>query len=71
MKTLVVGIYMLEIFSDCFGGYFVVTGLVLQAFKLRLEDPLGALSNWNDSDVTPCKWKGVVCNNVSQVVTFM
>jgi hypothetical protein len=47
------------------------TGLALQAFKQRLDDPVGALSNWNDSDTTPCNWKGVVCQNLTNVVVFM
>lgn len=46
-------------------------GKALQVFQRRLDDPLGALSNWNDSDKTPCTWRGVVCDNVTNVVTTM
>ncbi|KAG0618180.1 hypothetical protein M758_4G044200 [Ceratodon purpureus] len=43
-------------------------GIALQDFKQRLDDPVGALSNWNDSDITPCNWKGIVCQNLTNVV---
>jgi len=46
-------------------------GKALEAFQRRLDDPMGALRNWNDSDRTPCKWKGIVCDNVTNVVTIM
>jgi len=46
-------------------------GRALQAFQLRLDDPSRALRNWNASDKTPCQWKGIVCDNVTNVVTIM
>ncbi|KAK8964871.1 putative LRR receptor-like serine/threonine-protein kinase [Platanthera guangdongensis] len=35
----------------------------LTAFRVELEDPLGALSSWDPSDPTaPCSWRGVTCS---------
>jgi Leucine-rich repeat (LRR) protein len=47
-------------------------GRFLQQVKLSLTDPTRSLSSWNDRDDTPCKWRGITCDNddsVSQRVT--
>ncbi|PIN23724.1 Serine/threonine protein kinase [Handroanthus impetiginosus] len=37
-------------------------GIALLSFKQSIkEDPQGSLSNWNDSDETPCSWNGITC----------
>ncbi|KAM7466612.1 hypothetical protein LguiB_014174 [Lonicera macranthoides] len=42
----------------------------LLAFKLNLQDPLGALNSWNDS-VHFCSWQGVSCGRRHRRVTAL
>ncbi|KAF5950211.1 hypothetical protein HYC85_012204 [Camellia sinensis] len=42
--------------------------LFLHQVKLRLSDPNGVLSNWNDHDDTPCNWTSVTCNPLTSSV---
>lgn len=45
-------------------------GAALLAFKKAIwSDPQGAFRNWNSSDATPCRWKGVTCV-ADRVVSF-
>ncbi|KAL3620325.1 hypothetical protein CASFOL_035237 [Castilleja foliolosa] len=37
----------------------------LLSFKQSLQDPLNLLSSWNGTEVNCCKWKGVVCSNIT------
>lgn len=65
-------VYFLFLALHCrFSEAVNAEGTALQAFQLHLDDPLGALRNWNGSDKTPCKWAGVGCDNVTSVVTSM
>lgn len=44
----------------------LVTGLALLRFKERVvDDPFGALANWNDDAgvLNPCSWNGIECSN--------
>lgn len=43
-------------------------GITLLEFKVTLNDTQNYLSNWNDSDETPCDWTGVTCNPVDNTV---
>lgn len=37
-------------------------GILLLSFKYSvLSDPFSVLDNWNYDDLTPCSWKGVIC----------
>ncbi|PWA41161.1 Leucine-rich repeat-containing protein [Artemisia annua] len=41
-----------------------IDGIILLSFKSNiLNDPLHVLDTWSYSDVTPCSWNGVVCEN--------
>ncbi|KAL7219294.1 hypothetical protein ACSBR2_012381 [Camellia fascicularis] len=42
--------------------------LFLHQVKLRLSDPNGVLSNWNDHDDTPCNWTSVTCDPLTSSV---
>ncbi|KAJ7551107.1 hypothetical protein O6H91_07G134300 [Diphasiastrum complanatum] len=41
---------------------------VLIEVKKSLQDPNGFLSNWRETDNTPCGWSGVTCNPSTQLV---
>lgn len=46
-------------------------GLALADFRKNVLDPRGVFRSWNFSDASPCKWRGVVCDNVTnQVITL-
>lgn len=48
---------------------FIITGQVLRDFKKGIfEDPLYTLSDWNQSDVDPCSWNGVLCSGAQDRV---
>eukprot|EP00249_Psilotum_nudum_P001172 c13524_g1_i1 orf=389-2593(-) len=59
-----------------FASSLSVDGIALLAFKEGvLEDPFGALANWDETDDTPCHWNGVSCvtlpdNPVPRVVSL-
>lgn len=42
----------------------------LTALRLSLSDPKNVLQSWtwNATDVTPCSWFHVTCNNETKVV---
>lgn len=43
-------------------------GIALLTFKLSIQqDPDGILSNWSSSDLNPCSWNGITCNDVSVI----
>ncbi|KAG0625730.1 hypothetical protein M758_2G076700 [Ceratodon purpureus] len=45
-------------------------GLALLDFKKQVNDRVGILRSWNISDISPCNWRGIVCNNfTNRVVT--
>ncbi|KAL3620327.1 hypothetical protein CASFOL_035239 [Castilleja foliolosa] len=37
----------------------------LLSFKQSLQDPSNVLASWNGTEVNCCKWKGVVCSNIT------
>ncbi|KAJ7526806.1 hypothetical protein O6H91_16G023800 [Diphasiastrum complanatum] len=41
---------------------------ILIGVKNSLQDPDGFLTNWRESDETPCKWNGVICDPSMQLV---
>ncbi|KAJ8452363.1 hypothetical protein Cgig2_006168 [Carnegiea gigantea] len=43
-------------------------GMTLLEIKGSLNDTKNALSNWIDTDETPCKWTGISCNSQDQRV---
>lgn len=43
-------------------------GITLLEFRSTLNDSKNYLSNWNDSDETPCKWTGISCHPQDQSV---
>ncbi|KAI8018354.1 LRR receptor-like serine/threonine-protein kinase FEI 1 [Camellia lanceoleosa] len=43
-------------------------GIALLEIKSTLNDTNNSLSNWNDSDESPCKWTGVSCNPHDETV---
>lgn len=53
----------------CYHIWFL--GITLLEFKVTLNDTQNYLSNWNDSDETPCDWTGVTCNPVDNTVYAM
>uniref|UniRef100_A0A0C9QPB6 non-specific serine/threonine protein kinase n=1 Tax=Wollemia nobilis TaxID=56998 RepID=A0A0C9QPB6_9CONI len=42
--------------------------LILQQVKSELQDDHGFLSDWNESDPSPCGWRGVECDQGSRLV---
>lgn len=49
----------------------MLAGLALLDFKRNVQDPGRALQSWNETDSTPCKWRGIGCRqNSSQVLTL-
>lgn len=53
---------------------FFYAGLALLKFRERVvNDPLGALSNWNDhkEDINPCFWLGVECSDGKVVALYV
>ncbi|XP_071935098.1 receptor-like protein kinase HSL1 [Coffea arabica] len=46
-------------------------GLILQQLKLVFDDPDNFFSDWNDRDITPCKWRGVTCDSLTHSVTSL
>ncbi|XP_027908648.1 receptor-like protein kinase 5 [Vigna unguiculata] len=43
-------------------------GLFLLEARSRLSDPHNSLSSWHPAASTPCRWRGVTCNNHSAAV---
>lgn len=54
-----------------FSCFYVLSGMALLEFRSTLNDSKNYLSNWNDSDDTPCKWIGITCNPQDQSVLAM
>jgi hypothetical protein len=46
-------------------------GLALADFRKNVLDPRGVFRSWNFSDASPCKWRGVVCDNVTNQVIIL
>ncbi|XP_051138940.1 receptor protein kinase-like protein ZAR1 [Andrographis paniculata] len=45
-------------------------GLSLLAIKAAItNDPTKALISWSDSDITPCKWDGITCDDARRRIT--
>ncbi|CAN0863420.1 Receptor-like protein EIX2 [Linum grandiflorum] len=57
----------------CYEGYPVGCNRLereaLLQFKADLQDPSGRLSSWVNGSTDCCKWRGVVCDNVTGYVT--
>ncbi|KAL8150710.1 hypothetical protein V2J09_020518 [Rumex salicifolius] len=53
--------------SCCFG--LNQDGLALLEIKGAFNDTQNVLSNWRDTDLTPCKWTGISCHPEDQTVT--
>ncbi|KAE9467289.1 hypothetical protein C3L33_00798, partial [Rhododendron williamsianum] len=45
--------------------------ITLLELKTTLNDTKNFLSNWDDSDDTPCKWTGITCNPADSTVFSM
>ncbi|KAG0625375.1 hypothetical protein M758_2G049900 [Ceratodon purpureus] len=43
-------------------------GLALLDFRNKIQDPGRFLRSWNISDASPCKWRGIVCDSVTNQV---
>lgn len=43
-------------------------GFALADFRNHVLDPGRVLRSWNYSDESPCKWRGIVCDNVTSHV---
>nr|GME10655.1 LRR receptor-like serine/threonine-protein kinase FEI 2 [Ipomoea batatas] len=43
-------------------------GVALLELKATLNDTRNVLSNWRDSDATPCTWTGISCHQIEQRV---
>ena len=54
-----------------FVGFVLVLGMALLEIKSVLNDTRNALSNWKDTDNTPCQWTGISCNAEDQSVVSM
>ncbi|KAL2535099.1 Leucine-rich repeat protein kinase family protein [Abeliophyllum distichum] len=56
-----------------FGHYdalHIPDGVSLLALRAAItEDPKQALTTWVDSDSTPCKWAGIICDEIHHKVT--
>ncbi|KAI8543470.1 hypothetical protein RHMOL_Rhmol08G0221000 [Rhododendron molle] len=46
-------------------------GITLLELKTTLNDTKNFLSNWDDSDDTPCNWTGITCNPADSTVFSM
>lgn len=46
----------------------IFAGLALADFRNKVLDPGRVLRSWNLSDESPCKWRGIVCDNVTNQV---
>ncbi|KAG9158897.1 hypothetical protein Leryth_026361 [Lithospermum erythrorhizon] len=46
-------------------------GHLLYQVKLSFDDPDNVLSNWDNSDETPCNWTGVTCASQTRSVTSL
>lgn len=42
----------------------------LTAVKQGLDDPHGALSNWDEDSVDPCSWSMITCNSDNLVTAL-
>lgn len=58
---------VIEVLSDYIVTFFF-SGLALIDFKENVDDPVGILQNWNINDLSPCSWRGIKCNNVTNRV---
>ncbi|KAM0015314.1 putative protein kinase RLK-Pelle-LRR-III family [Helianthus debilis subsp. tardiflorus] len=62
-------VFVLSIFLILCNSHFIVhitclnnEGSTLLKFKQSItQDPQGSLTNWNQSDETPCSWNGIAC----------
>ncbi|KAJ7549620.1 hypothetical protein O6H91_07G060500 [Diphasiastrum complanatum] len=56
-----------DLASLVYGEASLEVGILIEV-KKRLDDPHGFLNNWNASDIVPCFWTGVTCDNASGLV---
>ncbi|KAL2225912.1 UNVERIFIED_CONTAM: Receptor protein kinase-like protein ZAR1 [Sesamum indicum] len=62
----------LSFFTFCisFSSSLNPDGFSLLALKAAIvKDPTQALISWSDSDLTPCRWAGIICDHTHQRVT--
>ncbi|CAA0820000.1 Probable LRR receptor-like serine/threonine-protein kinase [Striga hermonthica] len=59
--------FSLPVFSFVFGNPEVEA---LIALKQELNDPHGALSNWDEDSADPCSWSMITCNSDSLVTSL-
>lgn len=57
--------------TNVFGSPIWFVGITLLELKTTLNDTKNFLSNWDDSDDTPCKWTGITCNPADSTVFSM
>ncbi|KAL3374654.1 hypothetical protein AABB24_006237, partial [Solanum stoloniferum] len=59
-ESMVWGLFTMTIFSrSCFS--LTPDGSALLEMRTLLNDTKNVLSNWNDSDESPCRWTGISC----------
>uniref|UniRef100_A0A0V0HSE5 Putative ovule protein n=1 Tax=Solanum chacoense TaxID=4108 RepID=A0A0V0HSE5_SOLCH len=59
-ELIVLGLFTMTIFSrSCFS--LTPDGSALLEMRTLLNDTKNVLSNWNDSDESPCRWTGISC----------
>ncbi|KAK9278919.1 hypothetical protein L1049_028500 [Liquidambar formosana] len=61
------GILAATLLSPC-SVALTLDGITLLEIKSTLNDSRNLLSNWIDSDESPCKWTGISCHNYDQRV---
>lgn len=57
--------YLIQVICFCVVQVSSVNkdGSIILEFKKSLLDPQNSLHDWNSSDLTPCSWTGVHCND--------
>eukprot|EP01018_Ginkgo_biloba_P016308 Gb_15404 [translate_table: standard] len=56
---------------EVFSTALTPDGKALLEFKAKLNDTKNFLTNWNESDINPCRWTGITCNHLSKRVTAL
>lgn len=72
IKALLKPLMIISLFTFCisFSSSLNSDGVSLLALKAAItEDPKQALSNWVDSESTPCKWAGITCDDIHHKVS--
>lgn len=65
------GFCILLLLLDHLMMYLFAPGLILLEMKSVLNDSRNMLSNWQDSDESPCNWTGISCHPQDQRVSAM